>query len=92
MLRDSMIQTPLPHPYSSTQLITAFFTPLSPLCGVKRPSSSIRLDELSRRVRSRSAYMHQRHFSGTGRRQYNTSMHRHMFHAMTDFFLPNKAS
>ena len=92
MLRDSMIQTPLPHPYSSTQLITAFFTPLSPLRGVKRPSSSIRLDELSRRVRSRSTYMHQRHFSGTGRRQYNTSMHRHMFHAMTDFFLPKKAS
>ena len=58
MLWDSMIQNPLPHPHSSTQLITAFFTPLSPLRGVKRPSSSIQLDEISRRVRSRSAYMH----------------------------------
>ena len=59
MLRDSMIQTLLPHRHSSTQLITAFFTPLSPLCGVKRPSTSIRPSELSRCVRSRSAYMHQ---------------------------------
>lgn len=92
MLQDSMIQTPLLHSHSSTQLITAFFTPLSPLRGVKRPSSSIRLDEPSRNVKSRSAYMHQRHFSGNGQRRYNTSMHQHMFHAVTDFFLPKKAS
>ena len=92
MLWDSMIQSSLPCPHSSTQLITAFFTPLSPLRGVKRSSSSIRLDVLSRRVRSRSAYMHQRHSSGTGRKQCNTSTHRHMFHVVTDFFLPKKAS
>ena len=92
MLRDSTIQTLLPHRHSSTQLITAFFTPLSPLRGVKGPSSSIRSNGLSRCVRSRSDYLHQRYSSVRGQRQCNTSMQRHMYHAVTDFFLPKKAS
>jgi hypothetical protein len=100
-LRDSTIQSLLPHRPSSTQRITDFFTPLLSR-GVKRSSSSIQANGFSRCVRSRSDYLHQRHSSRhgqrqgsasrSGQRQGSTSLHLQLFHSMTDFFLPKKDS
>ena len=100
-LRDSMIQSLLPHRPSSTQRITDFFTPLLSR-GVKRSSISIQANGFSRCVRSRSDYSHQRHSSRhgqrkgsasrSGQRQGSTSLHLQLFHSMTDFFLPKKDS
>ena len=58
MLRDSTIQLLLSHRHLSTQLIAAFFTPLSPLRVLKRPSSSISSTGLSKCAISRSGYLH----------------------------------
>ena len=86
MLFDGMIQSLLPHRHSSTQLITAFFTPLSPLHGLKRPSSSTRSTRHSRCVRSQTRYLHKRHSSMSGHRQSRAFTLRHAYHLVTDFF------